>query len=90
MEKQAPATAATVVLIPKAEAIEKITKLIASIKVNLAASKAQVKAAVKPERYALKFQADGYQKQANFWKAQIARLKKEPKTQVDWAKEFGA
>ena len=79
-----------VATIPKAEAIEKITKLIAAIKVNLTASKAQLKTAVAPERYALNFQKDGYQKQANFWKAQIARLKKEPKTEVNWTKEFGA
>ena len=90
MEKQAADTATPVVMIPKAEAIEKIAKLLAAVRVNLIAAKTQMKAAVSPERYALKFQADAFKKQANFWKAQIARLKKEPKTEVNWTKEFGA
>lgn len=90
MEKQNLAPATPVVKIPKAEAIETIAKNVAAIRVRLASAKVLLAAAVKPERYALHFQVNALKKQANFWKAQISRLKKESKTEVDWAKEFRA
>ena len=88
MAKQSTETT-PVETMPKAEALAKIAKQVAEIKVQLEASKLQLKAAVKPNRYALNFQVNGYRSQANFWKAQMARLKKEPKTEINWAKEFG-
>jgi diketogulonate reductase-like aldo/keto reductase len=79
-----------VVKIPKAEAIERITKNLAAVRVQLAASKAQLLASAKGEKYALHFQVDAFKKQANFFKAQIARIKKEPKTELIWDARFGA
>jgi hypothetical protein len=76
--------------LPKAEALAKIATMMAAIKVQLEASQAQLKAAVKPERYALNFQVNAHKKEINFWKVQVTRLKKEPKTEVDWNEEFGA
>ena len=78
------------VKIPKAEAIEKLSKHGAAIKVQLEAAKGQLKAAVSPEKYALNFQANALKKQLNFCKAQINRLKKEPKAEVLWDAKFGA
>jgi hypothetical protein len=89
MEKQNLAPATPAVKIPKAEAIETIAKKLAAIRVSLVAAQALKAAAVKPERYALHFQVNELKSQANHWKAQIARLKKEAKTEVDWAREFG-
>jgi hypothetical protein len=75
---------------PKAEAIAKIAQQVAAIKVQLEAAQQQLKAAVYPNRYVLNFQVNALRGKANFWKAQISRLKKEPKTSVDWSKEFRA
>jgi len=71
------------VKIPKAEAIEKLGK-------HGAAAKAQLLAAVSPDKYALNFQVNALKKQVNFCKAQINRLKKEPKAEVIWDDKFGA
>ena len=77
-------------VMPKAEAIAKIAQQVTEIKVQLEASREQLKTAVYPNRYALNFQVNALRAKSNFWKAQVARLKKEPKTSIDWSKEFKA
>jgi hypothetical protein len=77
-------------MIPKAEAIEKLSKHGAALRLQLAAAKAKLQAAVSPDKYALNFQANALKKQVNFCKAQIARLNKEPRTEVLWDDKFGA
>jgi hypothetical protein len=83
-------TATPAAKLPKAEAIAKIAKHIAAIKVELEASQAQLKTSVKPQRYALNFQVNALKKQTHFWKTQITRLNREPKTEIDMLKEFGS
>jgi hypothetical protein len=90
MKKSIPEAATPSAVMPKAEAIAKIAKQVAEIRVQLEASREQLKAAVYPNRYALNFQVNALRGKANFWKAQISRLQKEPKTSVDWSKEFQA
>lgn len=78
------------VKIPKAEAIEKISKHGAALRVQLAAAKVKLASAVSPDKYALNFQANALKKQVNFCKAQINRLKKESRAEVIWDDKFGA
>jgi len=78
------------VKIPKAEAIEKLAKHSATVRVQLEAAKGQLKAAVSPDKYALNFQVNALKKQLNFCKAQVNRLKKEPRAEVIWDAKFGA
>lgn len=88
---QSPVVASNpVVKIAKTEAVERLTKNAAAVKVQLEAATAALKAAGTGEKYALKFQADALKKQAHFFKAQIARLKKEPRAEVIWSDRFGA
>jgi hypothetical protein len=79
-----------VVTISKAEAIERISKNLAAVRIQLAAAKTTLKGSAKGEKYALHFQVNAIQHQANFFKAQIARIKKEPKAEIIWSARFGA
>jgi len=88
MKKSTITTPDQAVKIPKAEAIEKIAKHSATVRTQLAVAKAQLQAAVSPEKYALNFQVNALQKQLNFGKAQINRLKKEPRAEVIWDAKF--
>lgn len=90
MKKPDTATPAQVVRIPKAEAIARLSKRGAAIKVQMEAARAQLKAAVKPGKYVLHFQTDALKKKMNFCKSQISRLKKEPGTEVIWDDRFDA
>jgi hypothetical protein len=90
MKNESVATVTREVKIPKAEAIEKIAKHMAAVRVQLAAAKGQLATAVSPDKYRLHFQVNSLKKQANFCKAQIARLKKIPATEVVLSDEFGA
>jgi len=90
MKKSTITTPDQAVKIPKDEAIEKIAKHSATVRTQLAVAKAQLQAAVSPEKYALNFQVNALQKQLNFGKAQINRLKKEPRAEVIWDAKFGA
>ena len=65
-----------VVKIPKADAIAKLSKRGAAIKVQMEAVRTQLKAAVKPEKYVLHFRTDALKKKMHFCKSQISRLKK--------------
>ena len=90
MKKSTVSTPVQVVKIPKAEAIANLSKRNASIKVQMEASQAQLKAAMKPEKYVLHFRTDALKKQMNFCKSQISRLKKAPGTEVVWDDRFDA
>ena len=90
MKTNTVATEVTPTLLPKAEAIEKISKHLANVRVQLTASKTQLQAAQSPDKYSLNFQVNALKKQANFCKAQIARLKKSPSADVIWSDKFGA
>jgi hypothetical protein len=90
MKKTSIVTPSQSAKIPKAEAIEKLSKHSAAIRVQLEAAKASLHAAVSPDKYALNFQTNALKKQLNFCKAQITRLKKEPRTEVLWDEKFGA
>ena len=90
MKNATVATPGPTNLIPKAEAILKLTKHGAAIKIQMEAAKAQLKAAVSPDKYALNFQANALKKQMSFCKSQINRLKKEPRAEVIWDAKFGA
>jgi cell division protein FtsB len=90
MKNTSVAAPGPVVKIPKAEAIEKLSKHSAGIRSQLAAAQLKLKAAVSPDKYALNFQANALKKELNFCKAQINRLKKEPRTEVIWDEKFGA
>jgi hypothetical protein len=90
MKNASVETPSQAVKIPKAEAIEKLSKHGAAVKVQFETAKAKLKAAVSPDKYALNFQANALKKQLNFCKAQITRLKKEPRTEVIWDDKFGA
>ena len=90
MKKSSVVIPSQEVKIPKAEAIEKITKHGAELRAQLGAAKAKLAAAVSPEKYALNFQANALKKQVNFCKAQINRLKKEPRAEVVWDDKFTA
>ena len=90
MKNATVATPSPIVKIPKAEAILKLSKHGAAVKVQLEAAKAQLQAAVSPDKYALHFQANALKKQLGFCKSQINRLKKEPRTEVIWEAKFGA
>jgi hypothetical protein len=78
------------VKIPKAEAIEKLARHVASVKTQLEAAQAQLKAAVSPGKYALNFQVNALKKELHHYKAQIARLQKEPRAVVEWSEKRGA
>ncbi|MDR3670912.1 MAG: hypothetical protein P4L36_08710 [Holophaga sp.] len=78
------------VKIPKTEAIAKLSKHSAGLRVQLEAAKAQLHAAVSPDKYALNFQVNALKKQVHFCKAQVTRLNKEPRTEVLWDDKFGA
>jgi hypothetical protein len=84
------ATPVQIEKIPKAQAIERLSKHSAGVRAQLAVAKAQLRAAVSPDKYALNFQANALKKQLNFCKSQINRLKKEPRTEVIWDDKFGA
>ena len=88
MKTNTVATEVTPTLLPKAEAIEKISKHLANVRVQLTASKTQLQAAQSPDKYSLNFQVNALRKQANFWKGQIARIKKAPKDEINWSKDF--
>jgi len=88
MKKETILTPDATVKIPKAEAIEKISKSTAEVRILLATAKAQLLAASSPDKYALNFKVNALKKQANFGKAQINRLKKEPRTEVLWNASF--
>jgi len=90
MKKSTLVTPSQAVKIPKAEAIEKFAKSNAAARILLETAKAQLKAAVSPDKYALNFQVNALKKQVNFGKAQITRIKKEPGTEVIWEASFGA
>ena len=90
MKKDTVATPGPMVKIPKAEAILKLGKHSAAIKVRMEAAKGQLLAAVSPDKYALNFQTNALKKQLAFCKSQINRLKKEPRTEVIWDDKFGA
>jgi|GEM_PF-1017538 hypothetical protein len=76
--------------IPKAEAIEKITRSIAAVRVLLAAARIALAAGVSPEKYRLNFKLNALKKQVRSGKAQIARLKREPRADVLWSDKLGA
>jgi len=78
------------VKIPKAQAIEKLARHVAAVKVQLEAAKAQLKAAVSPGRYALNFQVNALKKEIHHCKTQISRLQKDPRTEVAWSDKYGA
>jgi hypothetical protein len=88
MKNESVATVSNDVKIPKAEAIEKIAKHLAAVRIQHAEAKVQLGAALSPDKYRLNFQANSLKKQVNFCKAQIARLKKIPATEVTWSDEF--
>lgn len=90
MKKTIVATPVQTLKIPKAEAIEKLAKSNAATRILLETAKAQLKAAASPDKYALNFQVNALKKQVNFGKAQITRIKKEPRTEVIWEPSFGA
>jgi len=79
-----------VVKLPKADAMARIAKNLAALRVDVVAAKSRLEAAVAPEKYAAHFQFDALRKQAHFLKAQIARIKKDPKAEVIWSDRFGA
>jgi hypothetical protein len=90
LKKPAVAAPVQVVKIPKADAIAKLSKRGAAIKVQMEAIRTQLKAAVKPEKYVLHFRTDALKKKMHFCKSQISRLKKEPGTEVVWDDRFDA
>lgn len=90
MKNAAPKPQAQVEMLPKAEAIERIAKFSATIRVELAKSEALLKAAVSPDKYTLNFQVNGLKKKINSCKVQIARIKKEPKADTIWSDSFTA
>jgi regulator of replication initiation timing len=77
------------VKIPKAEAIEKIAKHLVTVQARLDAAKTQLKTAV-TGKYALNFQVNALKKELHHYKAQAARLKKEPRTEIVWSDKYGA
>jgi len=77
-------------MIPKTEAIARIAAHLAGVRVQLIAARTQLKAAASPDRYRLNFQVNALKKEAHFAKAQIARLKKSPLTEVLWSDRFGS
>ena len=79
-----------IVKVPKADALVRLAKNLAAVRVEQVAAQARLKAAVSPDKYALHFQLDAFKKQAHFFKAQIARIKKEPQAEVIWSDRFGA
>jgi hypothetical protein len=76
--------------IPKAEAIARITQFLAAIRVLLVAARAELAAAVSPGKQLLNFKVNALRKQVRSGKAQIARLKREPRADVLWSDKFGA
>jgi hypothetical protein len=91
MKTETVATPNTDARMPKADAIDKIAKNLVTVRAQLATTQAELKAAVSPDKYRLNFQVNALKKQANFGKAQIARLKKIPATEVAWSDSlFGA
>jgi hypothetical protein len=76
--------------ITKEEALVKIARQVAEIKQQLERSRIDLKAALKPKRYSMNFQVNAFRKEINYWKGQATRLKLEPITEVDWAKQFGS
>ncbi len=74
--------------IPKAEAIERITRFVAAIRVLLAAAKTALTAGTSPDKYVLNFKVNELKKQVRSGKAQIARLKREPRAEVLWSEKF--
>ena len=68
--------------IPKAQAIEQITRQVAAIQAELDVSLAQLKVAVSPGKYALNLQVNALKKQLHACRLQIDRIKKDPQTEV--------
>ena len=79
-----------VVKLPKADAMARIAKNLAALRVEVVAAKTTLDAAPAGGKYAAHFQFDALKKRAHFLKAQIARIKKDPKAEVIWSERFGA
>jgi predicted nucleic acid-binding Zn-ribbon protein len=80
----------TITRVPKAEAIEQITRRITALKEQLDMAQAQLKAAVSPGKYALNIQVGTFKKQIHACKAQLDRIKKDPKADVVWPDRLSA
>jgi capsule polysaccharide export protein KpsE/RkpR len=76
-------------MVPKAEAIDRISKHLAALNVQLDAAKAEMKTAVKPGRYALNFQINALKKEIHYWKNQAGRLRSLPRTEVPLLEKLG-
>ena len=76
--------------IPKAEAIARITGSLVEIRVQLTAARAELAAGASPEKQMLNFKVNALRKRANAGKAQIARIKRDPRAEVLWSDKFGA
>ena len=83
-------TTSEIIRLPKAEAIEKIAKHLTQVRAQLDTAKAQLKAAVSPDKYVLNFRVNALRKQVNTGKAHIARFKKAPGTDVIWSDSFAS
>ena len=77
-------TDAAPAVLPKEEVVALIAKDLAAVRIQLAAAQAQLKAKDQADRYRLNFQVNALKKQAHYGKAQIARLKKSPLSEVLW------
>ena len=71
-----------VALVPKAEALDRIARRLASLATELDAAKERMKTAVKPGRYALNFQINSLKKEIHYWKSQATRLRSLPRNEV--------
>jgi len=76
--------------IPKAEAIARITGSLVEIRAQLTAARAELAAGASPGKQVLNFKVNALRKQVRSGKAQIARLKREPRADVLWSDKFGA
>ena len=75
---------------PKAQAIEQVSRQISALKEQLDAAKAQMQAAVSPSKYALNFQVNSLKKQLHLCKLRLERIRKDPQTEVVWPDRFSA
>ena len=79
----------SVVMVPKAEALDRIARHMESLKQELAAASERMKSAVKPGRYALNFQINALKKELHYWKSQSNRLKALPRSEVPLSEKLG-
>jgi hypothetical protein len=83
-------TPAAALKIPKAQAIERITRHLAELRAQLEVAQAQLKAGVSPGKFLLNLQVNALKKQVHTCKAHLARIQKEPRTEVVWPDKLGA